>query len=396
LALVLVAGAAGGYFAFRDSDTDAPGGAAGTNTLLDFEPITDEPEEVWSWSTDDGVARAAAVKKNGDVVIAHTPTGGDTELLVASDGDAEERGTLEVDPEGFIGQLIDEDLLIAVGSGGEVEGFSLKDGESRFVLEDAHFEDDTEYGALVTSAGETMLMDSETGEERWRVPNTDQTGVEVRDDVTYLVSDGELRALDTETGEEDWTVETFASGEGTLEAAEDMVVLSDGSSVKGFDPRSGEELWSEDISNAMLDDLGLDTVVAVSTTTTTDDGGVEAIILRADGEQGRVPIDTSSATTEQGVSITTVRIDGDYYAAVPATRTIYDTDGEEAGSLESGIVLPTSDGYYVRDSMEQVTYYDGPGGEEAWRFDVPEGHRLDGIGSRMLITGDGSEVTVFE
>jgi hypothetical protein len=373
--LVVVGGVVGAVQLLGGSDGDlADGGRLP-------EAVTSEPEKAWTYDTDG----YASVDHAGDTTIVSMGEAGE---VVALDEDGEELWSNDANSYGYAYVSPEDDGLVVV-QGYESYGagvLSADDGEELWFDEEAgSVVDVTDDGLFVSSydedgsASDLSLRDTESGDEKWSVPEVQAS--DVHDDAIFAVRDGELSRLDAKSGDSDWSVDLDLDEDEypSVTAVDGMVVVS-ASDVRAFAADDGDRLWSEELdspdASVIVGGFSADEVYVNETDYTEDETDEQVTIFDADGEVGELGIDNDESF--YGVAFES---GGTSYLLNYGDGSLYDDSLDRVGSYD-GVLTVADEGLYSLED-DQLRFYEYAESSESWQLDV------DYSDSPSVYAGDG-------
>jgi len=377
--LLLTGGAVAAVLLLGGSDSRLFGGGALPG------PVTEEPEEQWSWRPPGVASGATAV---GDVLV----VGSDDEHgVVALDEKGEELWTSDIGDYPYSFLQYEEIVFVSSFGDGDVSALSVDDGEELWSVDGGYVSYPSDKGLIYTDfdEAEVGLLDDATGDELWSVTSLDSYAV--TEDAVYVLDGSELSRLAVVSGDEEWSVRTdFESDDEnyvSLTANDDLVLLG-GDDAVAFDARDGAELWSESLDEGdEVEIYSADQVYIATAGDTVDDPVAAVTVYDRDGMVGRVAPDEEAFY----FSATPFEVDGKPYVLDYSSGRIFDQDLEEVGQYDGRVTL-VDEGLYTLAEDGGVSYYELGSTSPAWSIDTPGS--ADGETEVALVALDGRLVVV--
>ena len=355
-----------------------------TEVLRD--PVSEEPEELWTWS-----GEATSLAAVGDVTVVGSEEAGE---VVALDEDGEELWTSDLGAYAHSVPLY-PDIVFVMSSGlQDVHALSIDDGEVLWTIENGYLTGSHEAGLVYTDADEAVLglVESATGEEVWEVSGVDSYAL--TEDAAYVLDDGRLSRLAIDSGEEEWSVDTGSEPTDNryvpLVANDDLVVVSDAEAV-AYDAGDGAELWSEAAGDGDEVTLFSSDRVSIATVGASAAYPVAVTVYDRDGEVGALDVDPESGY----FYAEPFEADGNTYVYDSASGRIFDEGLEEVGRYDGDGTL-VDGGLYTLQDDGKLSYYELTASSPAWSIETPWSPEVETEqalvtldGRLAIVTGDG-------
>ncbi|MFI5624401.1 hypothetical protein ACIA03_13135 [Nocardioides sp. NPDC051685] len=354
-----------------DGDASGPG------------PVTSEPKEVWSWTSDQEIAYAQDLPNGGALVS----LSGDADGIVALDKSGKEVWRDERHPYNVTivhekEQLIEASWYVArASSSGSTSdsGTILFDFDGKAVWEAPEGVDlysIQEDGSYLVSDDDSMTkLDPRTNEESWTIKGT---WFSPTDSAIYALDVSDLVRYDLD-GKEEWRTALPTGyddgldeyGRTYLYVSDQMLLVASGS-LLAFAPDSGRQLWTDSTHGEVIHAAKNRYVVVPAAQSDPLTGSKQPLdgpfpIFGPDGHIGDIDLATSGAYLTMDV----IELDGRPVNFHQSSGTLFDADGAVIDKGYDHVTVAFDEGAYTVDGST-IGYRAWNSEKAAWTLDLED------------------------